>query len=77
MMFVDLKAAFDTVDKEVLTKKKREKGIREKLVERVEEVIRKTKNRVGVGRIIKEEFWMARRMRQECPLSSLLFNIYC
>lgn len=36
-LFVDLKAAFDTVDREIMVKALRERGVSEELVERVEE----------------------------------------
>lgn len=55
-MFVDLKAAFDSVDKEVLIKEMRERGIKEGMVEKVEEVLRETKSRVRVGGEIGEKF---------------------
>lgn len=73
-LFVDLRAAFDLVDKGVLVKTMKGKGIREELVRRVKEVIKETRSRVRAGREIREGFWMARG-RQECPLSPLLFNI--
>lgn len=48
-MFIDLKAAFDSVDRGVLYSAMRERGIREELIERVKEVYRETKSRVKVG----------------------------
>lgn len=47
----------------------------EGLVRRVEEVIRETKSRVRVEGRVGEGFWIARGVRQGCPLSPLLFNI--
>ncbi|XP_071582205.1 uncharacterized protein [Temnothorax nylanderi] len=44
VMFVDLKAAFDSVDKEVLLKAMKERGVRQGLIDRVEEVLRETKS---------------------------------
>jgi len=43
VLFVDLKAAFDSVDREVLIEALRERGVSEGLVERIEEVLRETK----------------------------------
>lgn len=72
VLFIDLKAAFDTVDREVLTKVMRERGIRERLVE---EKMRETKSRVGTGEVVREKFWTARGVKQGCPQSPLLLNI--
>jgi len=74
-LFVDLKAAFDSVDREVLMGAMRERGVREGLTKRVEQVLRETKNRVKIGGEIGDCFWTAKRLRQGCPLSPLLFNI--
>jgi len=49
-LFVDLKAAFDSVDREVLSEALRERGVREGLVERIEAVLRETKSRVRIGK---------------------------
>jgi len=49
VLFVDLKPAFDSVDRDTLIRAMRERGVREGLVSRIEEILRKTKNRVKVG----------------------------
>lgn len=41
----------------------------------MKEVMRETRNRVRVGNREGEIFWTARGVRQECPLSLVLFNI--
>lgn len=46
-LFVDLRAAFDLVDRKILAI--RRKGIREGLMRRVEEVIRETRSRIRTG----------------------------
>lgn len=74
-LFVDLKAAFDSVDRKIMIKAMRERGIREELVERVEQIMRETRSRVRVGGEVGERFWTGRGVRQGCPLSPLLFNI--
>lgn len=74
-MFMNLKAAFDSVDRGVFVETMKQKGIREGLVERVEEVLRETRSRVRVGDRAGEEFWTARGVRQGCPMSPLLFNL--
>jgi len=55
-VFVDLKAAFDSVDREELLKALREGGVREGLVERVAEILRETKSRVRMRGELGEDF---------------------
>jgi len=74
-VFVDLKAAFDSVDREKLMEALRNRGVRKGLRERIGEIMRETKGRVRVGGELGKEFWMARGVRQGCPLSPLLFNL--
>lgn len=62
-IFIDLKAAFDSVDIEVLVKAMEEREVREELIRRIEKVIRETKCRVRATREMREEFWMARGVR--------------
>lgn len=76
LMFVDLRAAFDTVDRTVLYETIKERGIREGLIRRIKEFLRETRSRVKAGRgEVEECFWMERKVRQECPLSPILFNL--
>jgi hypothetical protein len=74
-LFVDVRAAFDSVDRGVLGKAMRERGVREGLVERVEEIWGETRSRVRAGEELGGNFWTARGVRQGCPLSPMLFNI--
>lgn len=74
-LFVDLKAAFDSVDRKVLIETMTERGIRERLIERVEEIMRETRSRVRLGGGVGERFLAGRGVRQGCPLSPLLFNV--
>jgi len=73
--FVDLKAAFDSVDREMLEKALRERGVREGLVVRCMDLMRETKSKVRIGEETSEAFWTSRGVRQGCPLSPGLFNI--
>jgi len=62
-LFIDLKAAFDSLDREVLIRAMRERGVREGLVERVEEILRETKSRVRIGKQWGDEFWTVKGVR--------------
>lgn len=77
-MFVDLRAAFDSVDRGVLIETIREKRVREGITRRVKQIIKEIKSRVKIGGEIKESFWTENltHMRQRCPLSPTLFNIF-
>lgn len=46
VLFVDLKAVFDMIDREVLLESMRERGIRERLVKRMEKMLDKGRQRV-------------------------------
>jgi len=54
--FVDLKAAFDKVDRKILWKAMEEKGIRRGLIERVKKIYEQTKNAVRVHENITDWF---------------------
>lgn len=54
-LFIDLKAAFDSVDRGILIREIRKLGIKEDL-KRAEEVIRETKGRVKIGEKLGENF---------------------
>lgn len=76
-MFVDLRAAFDSVDREVLIETMRETRVREGITRRVKQIIREMKSRVKIGGEIGESFWTENLTlkRQGCSLSPTLFNI--
>lgn len=74
-LFMDLKGAFDSEHMRILTEKMRGKGIKEEITERVVELQRETRSRVRMGGETRGSFWTVRGIRQDCPLSPLLFNL--
>lgn len=73
--FVNLKAAFDMMDREILVENMRKRGIREEIVDRCKDVMRETKSRVRARGKLGKGFWTRKGVRQGCPLSPDLFNI--
>src|SRR5436309_217260 len=73
--FVDLKAAFDSVDRGILLEALKSRGVREGLRDRIEEVYRETRSRVRVDEGVGKNFWTERGVRQGCPMSPYLFNL--
>lgn len=74
--FVDLKTAFDRVDRRVLWKVMEERGIRKGLTERVKQVYKETRNKIKVEDRESSPFWTTKGVRQSCPLNPLLFLIF-
>lgn len=75
-MFIDLKAAFDKVDRRKMGEMMKKAGIGEQLRRRIMETYKETKNKVKVGNRRTEEFWTESGVRQGCPMSPTLFNMY-
>lgn len=74
--FIDLKAAFDKVDRGKLWKCLKDRGISEGLIDRIREVYKETKCVVKVGENTSKCFWTTKGVRQGCPMSPTLFSIY-
>ena len=53
-----------------------ERGIKKWLIERVRKIYKETKDRVRVGNEVSEEYWTELKLRQGCPMSSLLFAVF-
>ena len=66
-MFVDLRAA-DMVDRDVLGRAMRKRRIREGLVVKVKETLRKSR---VTGEETGESFWKAKEVRQGCLLNPI------
>ena len=75
-VFVDLKAAFDTVNREKLWLIMENLGISKYLIEKIKELYEETKVKVRFGNEFTEEFWTVKGLRQGCILSPILFCIY-
>ena len=74
--FANLKAAFDRVNRKELGEMMKKAGIKERLRRRIMETYKETKNVIRIGDQKTEEFWTKRGVRQGCPMSPTLFNIY-
>ena len=75
-LFVDFKAAFDSVNRSMLWKAMKEREVDEELLDRIKEVFTETKTRVRIREEKGEEYWTGRGLWQGCPLSPLLFSIF-
>lgn len=69
-------AAFDRVDRNKLREMLRKIGIEERLKRRIMETYKETKNKIKVGNKESAEFWTRKGLRQKCPMSPTLFNVY-
>jgi len=58
-VFVDLKAAFDSMDRLKLIDALRERGVKKRFIARMGEILRETWSRMRVGRESGEGFWAA------------------
>ena len=74
--FADLKAAFDKVDRKKMEEMMRRAAIGRRLKKRIMETYKETKCIIKVGDKKSEEFWTSSGVRQGCPLSPMLFNMY-
>ena len=70
-LFIDLSAAFDTVNRSQLFQLMERKGISDYLIECCKEIYRRTP--IEMGQI---KFYTNKGVKQGCPLSPLLFSLY-
>ena len=76
MLFADLKAAFDKVDRGRLWESMRRKGMTEHLIRRMERIYEETEVTVRTQQGCTISFKTTKGVRQGCVLSPLLFNLY-
>lgn len=74
--FVDFRKAFDSVNRATLWRLLRARGVSHKLVELVEDLYSGCEARVSVGGHESEWFPMGTGVRQGCPMSPTLFNVF-
>lgn len=72
---MDLKTAFDKVNRKMLWDAMERRRVRRGLIERVKEIYESTKNAVRVYEEISSWFQTKAGVRQSCPLSSILFTL--
>ena len=76
LCFLDLRKAYDLVPHNRLIAKLKNKGIGPKFIKVIKEMYNHTKMAVKIGDKISEPFKYERGVRQGCPTSPQLFNIY-
>lgn len=74
--FADLKAAFDKVDRSKLREMLRRANVHERLRKRIMETYKEIMNVIKIGNRKSKVFWIKKEVRQGCPISPVLFNIY-
>ncbi len=74
--FVDLKAAFDSLDREELMAELKKIGVKGRLLNSIRMIYGRTTNQVRDQGELTEELRSYKGVRQGCPLSPLLFNLY-
>ena len=75
--FIDFKKVFDSVDRDKLRTIMSNKGIPTHLITAIQKTYMKNIIRVNAGNRISEDFRVITQgVRQGCPLSPVLFNLY-
>ena len=76
VFFADIKRTFDRLDGTELHRMLKMKEINAHMRERIIEIYKETKNVVSSAEKETGTFWTEKAVRQECPLSPTLFNLY-
>ena len=73
--FIDFKGAFDETDRNILFKKM-DMGIRGTFLRMIISMYRETKYKIKTNQGLSTKFRYKKGVRQGCPLSPILFNIF-
>ena len=76
LLFIDFKKAYDLVSQKKLIEKMKIKQLGPKFIESIDSLYRGTKMRARVDNTLSEPFEYSRGVRQGCPTSPLLFDIF-
>jgi len=76
ILFADMKAAFDNMDRKILWKDLRKKGIYRQLIGRIEKIYEDMEIVIRMREGYTEEFKTRKGVRQGCVMSPILFNVY-
>ena len=76
MGFIDYRTAFDSINREILWEKLKKKGVKGKLLKMVKGIYKNTENEVITEEGLTERFRTERGVRQGCPMSPTIFNVY-
>ena len=74
--FIDFEKAYDNVDHGILFRKLKKIGISKYLVNVVKNLYKETRMKVKIGDLRSEGFKYMKGVRQGCPCSPMLFNIF-
>ena len=74
--FIDFRKAYDSVWHEAIFYKMEKNGISGKLLDVIKDIYKKTKCVIKIKDSITDYFNYTRGVRQGCPLSPILFNLY-
>jgi len=76
ILFADMRAAFDNMDREILWEDMKKKGMNRQLIGRIEKIYEETEVVIRTRKGYTEEFKTRKGVRQGCVMSPILFNVY-
>lgn len=75
LAFIDLRAAFDKVDRGMLEERLEELKVGARMSAMIKEIYARTRNRVITAEGLTDSFSSSKGVRQGCPLSPILFDM--